>query len=231
MKKIDLHHGNCIEIMKQLEEQSIDLVVCDPPYKTHARGNSGGTGGFLASENGMNGNGGFEHNDLCISEYAPLLYRIMKNEAHGYLMTNDLNLVEFHIELKKCGFDIFKTLIWSKNNAICNQYYMNSHEYIIFFRKGLAKSINDCSTKSVLSYKNPINKIHPSEKPIELLKVLIENSSNTGDVVLDFCMGSGSTGKACKDINRRFIGIEIDEKYFNIATKSIENHMTQMKLF
>ena len=66
------------------------------------------------------------------------------------------------------------------------------------------------------------NKQHPTEKPIELMKLYIENSSNQNDTVLDPFMGSGSTGVACKNINRNFIGIELDENYFNIAKKRIE---------
>ncbi len=66
------------------------------------------------------------------------------------------------------------------------------------------------------------NKEHPTEKPIELMKLYIENSSNENDTVLDPFMGSGSTGVACKNTNRNFIGIELDENYFNIAKKRIE---------
>jgi site-specific DNA-methyltransferase (adenine-specific) len=145
----------------------------------------------------------------------------MKPNAHGYLMCNNKNLVSFHVAIESAGFKVFKTLIWAKNNAVTNQYYMDSHEYIIFFRKGKAKKINNCGTKSVLYFDNPRNKVHPSEKPVDLLKVLIENSTSIGDTVLDFAMGSGSTGVACCDSGREFIGIEIDKKFFKIAEDRI----------
>lgn len=64
---------------------------------------------------------------------------------------------------------------------------------------------------------------HPTQKPVELLKYLIKTFSNEGDVVLDFTMGSGSTGVACKNLNRKFIGIELDNTYFEIAKERIEN--------
>ena len=222
-----LYNEDCLKVLKTLDEGSIDCVVCDPPYKTQQRGSSGDMGGWLASEEGMNGNGGFSHNDLSIDDYAPLLFNVMKDGAHGYLMTNDLNLVAFHEALKNCGFSVFKTLIWAKNNVIANQYYMNSHEYIIFFRKGHAVSINNRGTRSVLSFPNPKNKAHPSEKPIELVKVLIENSTKEGDTVLDFTMGSGSTGSACMRTNRRFIGIELDKEYFELSEDRIETAAIQ----
>ena len=66
------------------------------------------------------------------------------------------------------------------------------------------------------------NKKHPTEKPVELLKVLIENSSNEGDIVMDCFMGSGSTGIACINTNRKFVGIEIDKKYYDIAVERIQ---------
>ena len=100
---------------------------------------------------------------------------------------------------------------------------MSSFEYILFFRKGKGKKINHCGTADILSVPNKKTKgtdgknIHNTEKPIELMKILIENSSLTGEIVLDPFMGVGSTGMAAKELNREFIGIEIDGNYFSIA--------------
>jgi site-specific DNA-methyltransferase (adenine-specific) len=99
---------------------------------------------------------------------------------------------------------------------------MDSHEYIIFCRKGKAVKINNCGTKSVLEISNVKNKAHPTEKPVELMKILVGNSSQPKEVVLDPFMGVGSTGVACKELGRSFIGFEIDENYFNIAKERIE---------
>ena len=89
-------------------------------------------------------------------------------------------------------------------------------------RKGKARNINNMGTKNVLDIPNIIGKKkHPTEKPVELNKILIENSSNVGDVVLDPFMGTGSSGLACKELNRNFIGVEIDEKYYNIAKERL----------
>jgi site-specific DNA-methyltransferase (adenine-specific) len=78
-------------------------------------------------------------------------------------------------------------------------------------------------TKNVLQINNIIgNKKHPTEKPVELMKILIQNSTEGGQIVIDPFMGSGTTGVACKELNRNFIGIEIDEKYYEIAKRRIE---------
>ena len=77
--------------------------------------------------------------------------------------------------------------------------------------------------KSILRFNKDINKFHPTQKPVELLEYLIKTYTNENETVLDNCMGSGSTGVACVNTNRNFIGIELDEKYFNIAKERIEN--------
>ena len=106
-------------------------------------------------------------------------------------------------------------------------YYMDSHEYIIFARKGKAKKINNNGSASILRHKNIKTKIngkniHDTEKPIELMKVLIGNSSSIGDIVMDPFMGSGTTGIAAIELDRNFIGIELDEGYFKIAQTRIQ---------
>lgn len=91
-------------------------------------------------------------------------------------------------------------------------------------RKGNAKDINDMTTKNILDIPNikAGTKVHVCQKPVELMKILIENSSSEGDIVCDMFMGSGSTGIACVESNRRFLGCEIDKKYFDVATERIE---------
>ena len=100
---------------------------------------------------------------------------------------------------------------------------------IVFCRKGKAIKINNCGTKSVLEVPNPKNKKHPTEKPVELMKILIENSSNTGDVILDPFMGSGSTCVAAVNTNRHYIGFELDEKYFQIACDRLDEVERKVK--
>ena len=85
------------------------------------------------------------------------------------------------------------------------------------------KGSTDKYPRQVLEYNRPHPPIHPTQKPLELMKYLIKTYTNEGDLVLDFTMGSGTTGVACRDLNRRFIGIELNKEYFNIAKERIEN--------
>ena len=230
LKLNKLYNMDCLEGMKLIPDNSIDLVVTDPPYKTTSRGSSGGTGGILKDKLNMKGMV-FEHNSIKFSEWLPELYRVLKERSHAYIMTNNKNLKDMLIEIENANFEIFKTLIWAKNSPITNMYYMDSHEYIIFCRKGKAKRINNCGTKSVLNIDNVKNKQHPTEKPIDLIKIFIENSSQENEIVLDPFMGAGSTAMACKELKRNFIGFELDKQYYDIANKRISEEMAQISLF
>ncbi len=121
------------------------------------------------------------------------------------------------------GFKYQQLIVWDKRNSTPTQYYMNSYELILMLRKGKAKYINNMGSKNILRIPNTKNKLHPTEKPVELMKILIENSSNENDIILDPFIGSGSTAVACIESNRKFIGSEIDNKYFEIARYRIVN--------
>lgn len=211
-----LLNGNCLVILPTLIQQGVlvDCVATDPPYKTTPMGCSGTLGGIVKTKSYMSGNGGLKYNVLKIEQYLPLLMKIMKPKAHGYLFCNDKNLDHFLVQIKAHGFSVFKTLVWVKNAPITNQYYMTDHEYIIFFRKGKAKRINDCGTRATFFDHIVRNRLHPNQKPVSLMETLIRNSTQKGEVVLDFAMGANSTGIACAKLERKFIGIEIDSAHF-----------------
>lgn len=259
---ITLYNTDCLNAMKNIEDETIDLIVTDPPYHIVGGGCSNGAYG-----NGKRSNPGgifnrqysgrtksgytlegtkhislfgilndnesvtyarqgklFKYNDIKFNEWLPLIYKKLKKDSHCYIYISPRNLKELQVEAEKVGFKYQNLIVWNKGNCTPNKYYLNSYECILFLRKGKAKNINNMGTKNILSVPNLLgkNKHHPTEKPVELNKILIENSSNENDLVLDPFMGAGSTGIACKELNRRFIGIEIDEKYYDIAKSRIE---------
>ena len=223
---IDLRQGDCLELMKDIPDRSIDLIVTDPPYRVTSRGSAGNSGGMLQKKINKQGKV-FSFNDISCKQYAPEFYRILKDGTHCYVMCNHTNLIEMLNVFTNVGFKFVKCLIWNKGNKIMGQFYMNQFEYIMFFRKGKAKKINNCGTSDILEVPNKKTKIngkniHDTEKPIDLMKILIENSSKENEIVLDPFMGIGSTGVACINTNRNFIGIELDEKYFETAKERIE---------
>ena len=126
-------------------------------------------------------------------------------------------------------------LVWHKDNKICNPFYMQSLEFILFLRKGKSRQINNCSDTDFCDFPNKKMKdengqpLHPTEKTIELMEKFILNSTNEGDTVLDPFLGIGSCGVASVKNNRNFIGCEIDSKYFEIAKNRIENNGEYIK--
>lgn len=261
-----LINEDCLIALKEVEDESVDLVVTDCPYHivsggctTGAYGNpsevlnhnftKGKHGETINLKNGHVSLNGilndlnqttytrqgklFKHNDIKFEEWLPEAYRILKQDTHCYIMINPRNLSELQAKAEEVGFKFQQILIWNKGNATPNRYYLNAYEMILMLRKGKARNINNMGTKNILSIKNIIgNKKHPTEKPVELMKILVENSTDAGGVVIDPFMGAGSTGVACKELGRNFIGIEIDEKYFNIAKERIEEeHSKQTTVF
>jgi site-specific DNA-methyltransferase (adenine-specific) len=229
MSNVWIFNDDCIKVMDEMiaSGMKVDLVVCDPPYLTTARGNAGNSGGMLQKKINMKGQV-FSNNACDVKVWGPRIYNLLKDGTHCYIMTNHKNLIEYLNVLTGCGFHFIKSLIWDKQNKIMGQYYMSQYEYILFFRKGQGVKINNCGTSDILSIpnkksKNPdgTNK-HDTEKPVDLMKILIMNSSKEGDIVLDFTMGIGATGVACKELNRSFVGMEIDPTYFNIAKERID---------
>lgn len=225
----NIYNNDSMEFMRGLEDNSIDLIVTDPPYKITARGNAGSSGGMMKSKLSMNGKI-FKHNDVKIKDFMPEIYRVLKEGSHCYIMTNHVNLIEMLNVAKECGFHFIKSLIWDKGNKIMGQCYMSQFEYILFLRKGRHKKINNCGTSDILSIPNKKQKgedgknLHDTEKPVELMRILIENSSQEGEVVLDPFVGIGATAVAAKNLNRKYIGIELDENYFNIAKRRLETN-------
>lgn len=236
MPEIKLYNEDCMKVLEGLAVNSIDLIVSDVPYRITSHGNSGTMGGYMTNDIAMRGKI-FENNEIKPKEYLPQFYRILKEKTHCLIMINHINLKEMLNVAEDVGFHFVKCLIWDKQNKICGRYYMSQFEYICLFRKGGDRPINNCGDSDIISIPNKKLKdeegrnLHDTEKPVELMKVLIGNSSNEGETVLDPFMGIGSSGIASKLLNRNFIGCEINPKYFEIAKSRIEGAKQKSNFF
>ena len=220
---------DCMKVFESLPNESIDLIVTDPPYPTTSRGNAGNSGGMLQKEINKKGQV-FSHNNIDISTYAPECFRVLKDGSHFYIMTNHVNLINMLNVCTNVGFHFIKSLIWNKGNKIMGQYYMSQFEYILFFRKGRGVKINNCGTADILNVPNIKTKgedgknLHDTEKPIELMKILIENSTQPNNIVFEPFGGIGSTPLACLESGRKCIVCEIDDVYANIEVDRIKEY-------
>jgi site-specific DNA-methyltransferase (adenine-specific) len=210
---------NCdaLHFMCTMADESVDLIVTDPPYRTISGGNSSGIhercSGILAKNDGKI----FKHNDISCVDYLPEFYRILKPGSDCYVMTNNLNLTEMLNVGQSVGFKFSNLLVWEKNTCTPNRRYMKNCEWTLFFYKPPSRTINNPSSKQLFKFDNPRDKIHPTEKPVQLMKHYIENSSAVGDLVIDPFCGSGASYVAARDLGRRFIGCEIDPEYYEVA--------------
>ena len=244
MSDIKLYQGDCIELMKSIPDNSIDMVLCDLPYKE--TGNKWDKGIDLKA---------------VFDEYR----RIIKED--GCIALN--GTMKFGFQLYEVASDLYKyEWVWEKDNGTnapnVNFQPFRIHEYVFIFGKGrvtngtrtpmnyypqktegkpytqmsgrmsenwkggLKNIVTDNPTglrhpKTIQKFTRDKSGLHPTQKPVAMCEYFIKTYTSEGATVLDNCMGSGSTGVACVNSNRNFIGIELDERYFNIAKERIES--------
>ena len=224
-ENIKLIHGDCLLKIKDISTSSIDLVVTDPPYCI-------GT-----TSNGKRGS--WSDNNLIrpfFEQFFEELRRITKDTSEVYINT-DWRTYPFLYPIMQNYFEIKNLIIWDYEWIKAGSFYRFSHEIIIYGVRENAKRRFSASERDVwrikpINYTNK-NKLHNSQKPIELIIKIIKNSSCEGDTIFDAFSGSGTTAVACLMTNRKFIGFEIDDKYFKIATDRINKAIldNKMKLF
>lgn len=227
---IKLFLGNSNELIKNIDDKSIDLIVIDPPYLLNMKGANPNRNDFgkeiinvrkeLESLNIIDGY------DIDILNE---LVRVMK-KVNIYIWCNIKQLksyLDFFVGKLDCSVDI---LVWNKINAmpLFNNKYLTDKEYCLYFRKRgycMPKSYEKAKTVFNLPINQRDKKLygHPTIKPIAIIQNLVENSSKENETILDCFMGSGTTGVAVVNAgcNRNFIGMEISEKYYEFAKNRI----------
>lgn len=247
----ELKQGDCLELMKDIPDKSIDMILCDLPY------------GATQNKKDIR---------LPFSELWKQYERIIKDNGAICLFAQG----RFYVDLVNSKYPLFRyDLIWDKvltsGFLNANRQPLRRHEQIaVFYKKmptynpqfsigkplhgkgqkykisevknnnyGKFQQLEDTRKGSIEKYPtsiistpkiHPSKTVHPTEKTVELLEYLIKTYTNENDLVLDNCMGSGSTGVACINTNRNFIGIELDKKYFSIANNRIEKCFRENEL-
>ena len=223
---ITLLQGNCLELMKNIPSESVDCVITDPPYlinyKTNYRKAMGGAKHNFCNEI-LNDS---RANKDVISEAFIEMYRVLKNNSASYVFCSYKTIEIFKSIAENVGFKIKNQIIWVKNNWTAGDLqaqFGQQYEVILLLNKG-RKKINGKRISDVWNFNRISGKcqLHQNQKPIDLLEQCINKHTNENDLILDCFMGSGSTGVACKNLNRNFIGIELNKEYFEIAKKRME---------
>lgn len=226
---VDLYLGDCREILPTLSR--FDACVTDPPYLLTSGGNTTTArrvGGWL----GDYGNTGVVVKcDIQWFDVLRLVFLSLKDDADAYIMANDKNVNLMWNAAIEAGFSIHNLLVWDKGTAVMNRWYMKNCEFILYVWRGKARTIRDPSSKQICAVPNRQDQAHPTVKPIELMAHYIGNSTDFGQTIIDPFMGIGSTGSAAVSLGRKFTGIEIEPKYFDIACKRIQVALDSPDMF
>ena len=237
---IQLFKGDCLELMKSIPDGSIDAIITDPPYGTTACKWDSVIDFTLMWEQLnriIKPNGAIV---LFGSEPFSSALRMSNIKNYKYDITwNKVAITNPMLSKKQPLRCIENILFFYKKQPTYNPQMKEGKKWHRGGKKehktgtlGKSTLFNKGSDKTNLKYPknliefsnaNKMNNVHPTQKPIELMEYLIKTYTNESETVLDFTMGSGSTGVACKNTNRNFIGIEMDDNYFNIAKKRIED--------
>lgn len=212
--------GDCLEEMKNIPDKSIDLIVTDPPYLIKYKTNYRKNKKHRFCNEILN-----DDNYDLIRNYIKECYRILKENSAMYMFCSCDKVDFFKRQLEEANFKIKNMIIWVKNNWTAGDLkaqFGKQYEIIFLVNKG-RKCFNGKRITDVWNFNRVVGKqqFHQNQKPIDILEQCIKKHSNEGDVVFDGFMGSGSTGVACVNTNRDFIGIELDENYFNISKERI----------
>ena len=216
MSEINLLHGDCFELFQNIPDESVDMILTDPPYVMSFQSDYRKT-----KYEKIKGDSNLD----WLGDFVNEIYRVSKPNTAHYVFCSFHHVDKFKQAIEN-KFKVKNILTWVKNNTSMGDLkgdFAPKTEFIIFFHKG-RKLINGKRDPNVLEFKKTRNELHPTQKPVDMTEYMIGKFSDEGDLILDPFMGSGTTGIACLNTNRRFIGMELEEDYFNIAKERIENH-------
>ena len=228
-----LHHGDALDLLRSLPSASIDMVDVDVAYESLEKHRAVGTTTRL-KQSDASSNEWFEifRNDR-FPEFFAECFRVLKKNTHLYFFCDgETSRVAIPIA-EAAGFTFWNEIVWAKTKGIVSAdnlersdlnigmgyHYRRAKEYVLFFEKGKRKLV-DLGVPDVLPFPRVKNG-YPTEKPVELHKVLISQSTQPGEVVLDPFMGSGSAGNAAVRLGRSFIGGDLKESAVALARKRL----------
>lgn len=239
LKKYELHNGECIEIMRQIEDKTIDMILCDLPYGTtdcswdhiipfeemwEQYNRIIKDNGAIVLFSAQPFTTKLIHSNLKNYKYS---WYWIKNTATGFAFSKHQpmrKVEDINVFYKRKPLYVPQGLVELEKPIVKKRRSKISNNDTIYNEKSLMKEHIVKYTNypnNVLFFNKESKTVHPTQKPVDLLEYLIKTYTKENDIVLDSCMGSGSTGVACANTNRKFIGIELNNKYFEIAKKRI----------
>ena len=235
-----IYNDDCIKVMKTLSSNKVDMVFADPPYFL-SNGGLSIHSGKVVSVNKGEWDKASNYEDISKFNYDWLneCYRLLKDGGTIWVSGTQHNIFDVQEQMKKIGFKIINIIIWHKIDPpplIYKNKFKFSYEFIIWASKGRNKTFNydemfkvdneemhDVWNLHAVQMHEKKFGYHPTQKPECLLERIIIATTNEKDVILDPFMGSGTTGYVAKKLNRHFVGIEKEKKYFDVAQARIKS--------
>lgn len=225
---MDLFKKDFSVFLEALPDESVDLVFTDPPYWTLNKWRNVGTTTRLGGNSDKDKQKGwFETIDSeglwhLICE----IYRVLKNDRHAFIMSDGQTLKWILGYVEKAGFNYYKPLVWDKVSLGMGYHFRNQHEFIVMLDKGKNRKPKNLSLPDI--FRVPMIKNgYPTEKPVELISIFIEQFTEEGELVVDPFFGSGAVPLACINLNRNFQGSDISDE----AHKHTKQRLGVLSLF
>lgn len=203
-----LHLGDCTQVMRQLPERSVDLIVTDPPYLVNYRDRHGRS---IAND----------RNSDWLKPACAEMFRVLQNDRFAVSFYGWNHADKFITAWREAGFRIVGHFVFAKHYASRRGFTEARHECAYLLAKGNPQAPNHALPDVMPWGKYTGNRLHPTQKPIEILRPLIKSFSDIGDIVLDPFAGSGSTLLAANQLHRSWIGIEMDATYHRHAANRL----------
>ena len=226
--------GDSLEILKLLPDKCIDLILTDPPYELNLHGGVG-MGAFCERKLIKTKHIDFMAHGFDYDAYFNEFIRICK-KVNIYIFCSNQQITKIMNWFEEKGY-LVNLLVWHKTNAVTlvNKKYNSNEEYLICVRESGATFNNlpvaECTKVFSFPYPTDKDRFHPSQKPLQLVKILIKRKSNKDDLVLDCFSGSGTTAIACHNLKKNFICIEKDESFYKASIERLKNNTIQTTLF
>ncbi len=221
-----LAQTDAVAFLQQLPDASVDLVITDPPYESLEKHRAVGTTTRLKHSKSSSNDWFTVFPNKRFEELFREVHRVLRKNAHFYLFCDQETAFVAKPEGEKVGFKFWKPLVWDKERIGMGYHYRSRYELILFFEKG-KRRLADLGIADV--FREPrIHKGYPTEKPVALSKILVSQSSEPGDVVVDPFMGTGSAGSAALELGRSFWGSDISDKAMEIARERLARVLTPL---
>ena len=223
----ELSLADAVTWLRDRPSESVDLLITDPAYESLEKHRAVGTTTRLKHSKSSSNDWFKVFPNARFGELFDEVFRVLRRDTHFYLFCDAETMFIAKPEAERAGFRFWKPLVWDKRTIGMGYHYRARYEFILFFEKG-KRRLNDLGIADVISVPR-IHRGYPAEKPVAVSEILINQSSQPGDIVADPFMGSGSVGVAAARLGRRFLGTDLNPEAVRLSAERLREFGTGKK--